>query len=348
MKDLKFICCQPDDSYYIWQVHLWLENLKMLNYIDKAIVLIFVPKERKYNTKWDRVITLYPEAEFVVYNDEHEIWKKIPVYIPVLRPYVLWRYFSEHPEMNDKAIFYYDCDVLLTEKFDISKFINDDVCYLSDTKSYINASYFDSKIKDVKPEKVEEYKNRDVLEEISSSVGINRQICELNNLHSGGAQYLLKNINADFWKNVMDNCITIRIGLQQINRQFFENENKGFQSWCADMWAVLWELWKRGKETKIVPEMDFAWATDLVTKLEKCPIFHNAGVSVPVEKLKDGQGNIIGERLYFYKGKYIAGIDPIKDPHFEKVLKSEESKKYCTWWYANKLKDLYNKYQLNY
>ena len=347
MKDLNFICCQPDDSYYTWQVHLWLENLKTLGYVEKAIVLIYVPKDRKYNSKWDKIISLYPEAEFVVYEDEHNVSSKLGIYIPVLRPYMLWRYFSENPDMQNKAILYYDCDVLLTEKFDISNFIEDDVCYLSDTKSYINATYFDSKIKDVKPDKLEEYKKRDVLNEISGVVGINRQICELNNDNSGGAQYLLKNINADFWKKVMDDCINIRINFMAINKQFFESENKGYQGWCADMWAVLYNLWLNKKETRIIPEMDFAWATDPIEKLKKCTIFHNAGVSVSIDRIKNEKGEMI-ERPYFYKGKYIGGQDPIKDPHLEKVLTSTESQKLCTWWYADKLKELYNKYKINY
>ena len=41
-KELKFICAQPDDSYYTWQVHLWLESLRKLGHSDKAIVLLYV------------------------------------------------------------------------------------------------------------------------------------------------------------------------------------------------------------------------------------------------------------------------------------------------------------------
>ena len=41
MRDAKFICCQPDDTYYTWQVHMWLESLRNLNLSHKAIVLIF-------------------------------------------------------------------------------------------------------------------------------------------------------------------------------------------------------------------------------------------------------------------------------------------------------------------
>ena len=24
MKELKYVCAQPDDTYYTWQVHMWL------------------------------------------------------------------------------------------------------------------------------------------------------------------------------------------------------------------------------------------------------------------------------------------------------------------------------------
>ena len=70
MKDLKYLCVQPDDSYYTWQVHLWLESLKKRGESDKAIVLIFIPNYREKNPKWQQVIDLYPEAEFHFYKDE--------------------------------------------------------------------------------------------------------------------------------------------------------------------------------------------------------------------------------------------------------------------------------------
>lgn len=203
MKDLKFICAQPDDTYYTWQVHLWLESLKNIGHVDKAIVLIFTPKGRERNNKWKQVIDLYPEAEFNFYNDEDDVSSLLGIYIPVLRPYVLWRYFKENIEMSSKTIFYCDSDILFMPDFNIEEFLNDDINYLSDTNSYINAKYFDSKIKDVLPEKLEEYKNRDVLEEICSIIGISREIAEKYNEHSGGAQYLLKNVDAYFWSKVM-------------------------------------------------------------------------------------------------------------------------------------------------
>ena len=211
MKDLKFICAQPDDTYYTWQVHMWLESLKEIGQIHNAIVLVYTPQKRLFNDKWDQITKLYPEAEFNFYKDEQgDLSNLIGIYIPVLRPWLLWKYWSDRPEMSEHAVFYCDSDILWTDKFNIDEYIQDDVCYLSDTNSYINAQYFDSKVHQVLPEKLEEYKARDVLSEIGSVIGISRQLAEDNNENSGGAQYLLKNVDVSFWSKVMNDCILIR------------------------------------------------------------------------------------------------------------------------------------------
>jgi len=242
-------------------------------------------------------------------------------------------YFKLHPENNNKAIFYCDSDILFTENFDISKYIEDDVCYLSDTNSYINATYFDSKVKDVKPEKLEDYKKRDILEEATSLIGVSREIAEKNNEHSGGAQYLLKNVDYEFWEKVLGDCIKIRIYLRNINGEFFENESKGFQSWCADMWAVLWNLWYHKKEVKVIPEMDFAWSTSPISELKKVGIFHNAGIV----------GEKHGEIPVFYKGKYHKGLNPLLDPYLEQLFKNEKNKTLANNYYIEKIIQLKNK-----
>jgi len=338
MKDLRFIQACPDDTYYTWQVHLWLESLRELGHSDKAISLIYIPQGREKNSKWEQIIELYPEAEFNFFKDEEgELNDMVRVYIPVLRPYVLWKYFKENPDMRSKAIFYCDSDILFMENFNVDEFLEDDVCYLSDTNSYISSKYFDSKVNDVLPEKLEEYKHRDILAEIASVIGISREVAEANVEHSGGAQYLLKNVDSSFWSKVMNDSVLIRTYLQKVNREFFANENKGFQSWCADMWAVLWNLWMREQETKVVPELNFAWASDPIVKLKNTTILHNAGIV----------SNDMGHPC-FYKGNYHTGVDPTRDEHLDVVINNEKSKNFCTWHYANELKKLSNNYKLKY
>jgi hypothetical protein len=145
MRELAFITCCPDDTYFTWQVHLWLESLKELGHSDKAVVLVFTPNFREFNPKWKQIEDLYPEAVFKFYRDEDKVSSLLGIYIPVLRPYVMWKFLKENPVYSSKALFYCDSDILFTKDFDVSEFLDDDINYLSDTNSYINASYFDSK-----------------------------------------------------------------------------------------------------------------------------------------------------------------------------------------------------------
>ena len=110
------------------------------------------------------------------------------------------------------------------------------------------------------------------------------------------------------------------------------------------MWGVLWGLWAAGKETRIIPELNFSHATDRMERVNQCPIFHNAGISSDFYKIDDNRNYPC-----FYKGKYHRGnIDPTKDPHLDVILNNEESKKHGTWYYVSKLDELRNKYNLNY
>ena len=63
------------------------------------------------------------------------------------------------------------------------------------------------------------------------------------------------------------------------------------QIWCADMWAVLWNLWFWDKQVFVTDKLSFSWATSGVNEWDKYQIFHNAGV------VNDSYG-------LFYKGKY--------------------------------------------
>lgn len=341
MRELKFMTCCPDDTYYTWQVHLWIESLKKLNKSKDAVVLIFTPITRNTNKdKWEKIINLYPEATFKFYRDDNdEITRAlIPMYIPILRPWLMTRWFRDNPEYNKHAIFYCDSDILFTKDFNVDDYVDDDINYLSDTNSYISVTYFDSKIRDVLEEKKEEYAQLDVMAMMGSLVGVTREQAEKNKIDSGGAQYLLKNLNATYWEKVQRDCIIIRTYLQKINKDFFENESKGFQSWCADMWAVLWNLWFNGQEAKVIKEMEFAWSTDPIIKLESTTILHNAGIVSPM----------MNNHPYFFKGKYHQGLDPTTDAHLTAVLESEHTKTKCNWFYAKALKELKEKYNINY
>jgi hypothetical protein len=284
MKELQIITCQPNDYYFNWQLRVQLHNLRKYGLSDKYTALIWYHKDRKggedFQTHWDALQKDYPEAKFVFYRDDTgELLKLIRMfnYIPLLRPWLLNRYFKDEPLMSQKAILYMDSDVVFTKKPNFDHLLSDDICYLSDTKSYISAEYFDSKVKDVLPAKLDNYKKVDVLDDLLRQFGLSRRIAVENQDGSGGAQYLLKNIDAQFWQDVFEGCITVKMNLAGVNKTFFESEDKGFQSWCGDMWSILFNLWRRGSKTACPPEMDFCWATDPIEKWDKVQIYHDAG-----------------------------------------------------------------------
>ena len=346
MKDVKFITACPDDTYYTWQVHLWLESLRDINKSKDAIVLIYRPLSREKNLKWDKIEELYPESEFNYIQERsgENMNMLIGIYIPIIRTYCMWRYLKDNPSIGtDNVLFFCDSDILFTKHFNIQMFLEDDINYMSDSVSYMGEDYFINKHGEVIPEKVEEFKERDILGELLSIVGVDREIGTANKEHSGGVQYILKNSTAAFWSKVMNDSILIRTYMQRINREFFPSQDLGYQSWCADMWGILWNLWFANDEVKVIPELDFSWASCKIDQLEKKTIFHNAGITG--ERMAHDGG---GTHLCFYKGKYHLGTDPTKDPVLDEIIASEDSQKYCTWYYAKKVKELGDKYKIDY
>jgi len=339
MREPIVIAVQPTDRYFVWQVHLYVESCINVGFKEENIhILLYNPKGRKITEKWDVLKEVYPKLNIFVYEDKG-VQQYLGIYIPILRPHTLWQHFQKFPELEMETIVYTDCDILWTEQLDIEKYFDDNVCYISDAHSYLNYDYLVGKKNEVLPEKRDEFEKRDIVQELCDIVGISKQVVIDNNKNTGGVQYILKGMTADMWKKIEQDVIAIRVHLMNdVNKKFFANESKGFQSWCADLWAVLYNLWYFGKEVKVVKEMDFAWASDPIEKIGKVGIFHNAGI---VSTTHAGFPA-------FYKGKYHTGSNPIVDPHLQDILNSEKSQKWCTWWYTKKLWDLYEKYKINY
>jgi hypothetical protein len=360
MRDLVYMCVQPNDLYYVWQVNVWLESCRRYGILDKhkVHILIYKPDLHTFWLKgWEDVNKLYPEAEFHRYGDKG-IKGMLKHYIPLLRPHVLWQHFTKFPELKEKAVFYHDCDIMLNRPLEIEQFLDDDINYVSDTVSrsdYMSHKYFEAKRKDVLPDKLEEYDKRDILAETAKIVGLEKQLIVDNYSNTGGAQYLLKNIDARYWDFVQTHSLEIRLYLQSVNKKFFESESKGFQSWCADMWAVLWGLWAREDETRVVPEMSFGWAPDKKDSLIKYPILHNAGLTSDskirtLQEAPDGSGKVHVEAPTFYKGRYASSkITPFTDDkHVKDILSNPISSQYCFHAYLEEIMYIKNKYNLSY
>lgn len=341
-KDLVFINCQPDDMHFLWEVEVQINNLRKYNLSDKLKVLVYwEQKENKYsvNLQWLVLSRKYPEVEFSFYkNDENDLPLNIisNVYVSALRPYCLKKYWKANPDLKDKAVFYLDSDVVFIKEPKLEDLINNDKCYVSNTRSYLGIEYMRNKA-------LEANLDKDHFIDIAAKIiGIDKETIIKNDEHCGGAQYLLKNVTADFWEKVQQDCILIRNRFRLENIRHFQElgakradknvENAGIQSWCADMWALLYNLYYYNLEVESPEEMEFIWSTDRVESIpEYKTILHNAGVG------PDNNSFLFDKIRYRYGQPYMDKW-PFEE-NFDYV-----SKDYASYLYVNEIKDTYKQF----
>jgi len=285
VKELNIITVQPDTAMFQWTVAVQLYNAKKLGLLKYFQVLIFKSKnadDQSFNGRWKFLENKFPEAKFFYYKDTEDVSRIIDAieYVPLLRPWTLIQHWKAFPELKDKAIFYIDSDVVFTKYPDfLFKYKDDDVNYISPAGSYTNASYFKSKRKDVVLSEVSKYDEIDVLDKVAGYCGIDRKTCEKYDDKTGAAQYLLKNIDTEFWNDVLSSCVKIKAYLADINKRFFPSENAGFQSWCSDIWATVWNLWKRKVPVETPDDMKFSWASEDANKWKEHSLYHDANAT---------------------------------------------------------------------
>jgi hypothetical protein len=283
MKKLRYICVQPRLLYYAWQVEVMINNFvdNGVNPNDIDVLVATNPNDLtsiKENIEaWDKLKQKYTNVNFYFYKDT----RQNPIhYISSVRPNILKQHFKNNLELSEYVYFYHDCDIIFTKPVNFSNLLNDDNWYSSNTNSYINYSYIISK-------------GKKIYETMCDIVGIDYEIPKRNNLNSGGAQYILKNLHWTFWDKVENDCERLFYKINNLNNEI-KKENPKYhelQIWCADMWAVLWNGWLFGNDMIVTNEMNFCWPTDTISKWNECSIYHNAGVTHDRTDL-------------FYKGNY--------------------------------------------
>lgn len=342
--DFVSITVQPDDLNFAWPVDVYLSNFLSKGLLHTCHVLIYVKSDNIPESPqpyWQKLIKKYPEAKFFFYMDTENFYGreiKPYGYIPLLRPWCLEKHFTRFPELKDKVIFYHDSDIVLTDHpFEINELCKGEVNYLTKTyngskeSNYLDYYYFEDIINKVKPELREAWIEWDVLSRALKGFGLSKEFLKEQSPNTGGAQYILKNIDADFWRDVRTGCKFLLLVFDTANNSFMpgstpiERLENGIQAWCVDMWSLLWNLWKRGYKTECPPSMDMCWATDLIDKWNKASIYHDAGASArPVEE---------GHWLFHKRNKDY--VNNIKTP-FEDDL-SYVSPKYCSYNYVKEI-----------
>jgi len=300
MEKILFVTAQPDVSYFIWQIKLYVYN-----FIEKGInpnqihVIFSLLNKNKQPSKESLQL-----KDFGI-NVHHFVDERVKKhYIPSIKPYLISKWIQKNPK-HGELFFLHDADIIFNELPSFDRLLNDEVCYMSDTIGYIGYNY----IMDC----CERYENQhptsekgQLIFEMANVVGVDVNTIKENQENSGGGQYIFKNTNCELWDKMYKDSIKLYDQMLDYQKRFPINPGQ-IQFWTAEMWAVLWNLWLYEYKTKIISDLDFSWATDTIEIYNSKNILHMAGVTDNLKTTK------------FYKGDYI-NIDPI--------LKLKEDKNY--------------------
>jgi hypothetical protein len=308
MENILFVSAQPDVPYFIWQIKLYIHNFieKGINPNKIHVVLGLVQGNTKPSKQSEELKELGVNVHYFV---DERVKKH---YIPSIKPYLISKWIQSNPEFG-KLFFLHDADIIFRELPNFEELLNDNTCYLSDTIGYIGYDY----IMDCCGRYEQKHLNTEkgqLISEMSEVIDVDT--IKTNQKNSGGGQYLIKNSNCELWDKIYKDSIKLYDQMLNYQKRFPINPGQ-IQFWTAEMWALLWNLWMYGFETKITDEMSFSWATDDIKKYEQHPILHMAGVTDNLKTTK------------FYKGDYI-NIDPIlkmrENPnHFDYINKDSST-----------------------
>lgn len=269
-----FLSAQPDSRYFIWQLEMQIRNLRSFGISsDNIHILVSYDQNLGINKDFNRFIEDHQNfASFFVYPD----FRQKPNYTSSIRPHVLNQHFTRHPDLSDEIIFYHDSDVLLTRLPQIKDTLIEPICYVSDTRKYLNSDYI---IKN---------SSEHFLQTMLDVVGLSRSELAEKDENTGGAQYILRGVDAAFWSKVEKDSESLFVLIKEYNLKVwqenfernpeFRSKRRGVQAWCADMWAVLWNLWYFGKRVLIHSELDFSWPYSPIRDWDRLAIQHYSGV----------------------------------------------------------------------
>jgi len=254
---MKILIATFDHNYYLWQTLVQINNFMKYGY-DKDTIYVISSSNPSPVLK---SIMESPKikSKFFIYNDERQNSR----YPSSLRPHILEKFFKEHPEYEQETLFYTDPDVIFTKRLDFTEMEQDDTWYLSDTRSYIDSRYIKSK-------------SEELFKEMCEIVNVSPEEISANDDNAGGAQYLMKGVNAEFWKKCYDDMENLYIHMTETESKY--NPQHPIQSWTSDMWAVFWNGIYFKHNIRLKPELDFSWATDNISRWYDTYIFHNAGI----------------------------------------------------------------------
>ena len=288
---MKYIMAQPAVLRFEWGTQVCIHNL-LKNGIDKEDIIILFSKH-------DGSVVKNIQKTGVnvhVYEDERFDFE----YIPSLKPYLMYRYLEEDILRENENYFYMDSDVILREVPDYSKIETSYSHWCgSDCNGYLNYDYI-----------IQCEKGKEILQGMADIIGISvEDIYNMNN-SSIGAQYVISEPMAGYFKKVYEDSIKLW--------KYIKDIDTNFQKWAVEMNATIWNMPLFNIVPHVSKELSFCWATDPIDKWYENKIFHNAGVA--------------GQDYLFFKGGY-NNTTPFNKNH------DYVSKDYASYKYLENIKE---------
>jgi hypothetical protein len=254
---MKFLIPTFDHNYYLWQCLVQINNFMKYGYDIDAYYMISTHNPSPVLQS----IMNHPKikSKFFITKDE----RTNMTYPVTLRHYILEKFYRENPDFEKHTVFLIDPDAIFTNKIDFTEMEKDEYWHLSNTISYIGSQYIKNK-------------SVELFEKMCEVVGVSPEVISNNEENSGGAQYIMKNINADFFKKSLDDSEKLYRLMKETDKIY--SPQSPIQSWTADMWSLLWNAIYFNHKIKINKELDFCWATDNISRWNETNIFHNAGI----------------------------------------------------------------------
>ena len=267
-----YLSCQPAIPRFTWEVEVYVNNFidMGIDPSDIHVVCGVDRNEKDIPEDWQKLQNHYKDVNFFFYDDG----RVSNPYQPSLQAHILEKHWMAHPELEQEAVFFHDADFIFTKPFDFTPFLQDDIWYMSDTVSYIGANYIRSK-------------GDEVFNAMMNIAGLDPSFVIEQELNSGGAQKLMKNIPTEYWGLSYNMQMDLWREIPPISQRIKKEKDEAgeaymvLQHWTMSMWSELWMAWKLGRETRVPEEFNFHFAIDHIDKWLDRSFFHNAGVTGP-------------------------------------------------------------------
>lgn len=250
---MRYICAQPANDYYTWQVEVVIQNFKNQGINPNHIDILCAIENGNVPEVWRKLQQHYNTIRFFFYEDT----RLNKSYQPSIYFNLMKEHMKALPELKEERLFLHDSDIIFTRPPELD-WVKGKIWYLSDTNSYINYDYI-------------QQKEPGIYNRMCEIIGIDPIIPKLMNSNSGGAQYIIIGEGWEFWDKVEKDSVNLYTFFCEQEPNYIEKYKGDYpiQKWTAGMWAFLWNSWLNGHETQVNKNLDFGWVTQGIEAVDK-------------------------------------------------------------------------------